>query len=30
MLLQNFKQMNDDKTGHMTILLLSDWLKILE
>jgi len=22
--------MNDDKIGHVTILLLSDWLKILE
>ena len=30
MLLQNFEPMNDDKIGHMTILLLSDWLKILE
>ena len=29
-LLQNFKPMNDDKIGHMTILLLSDCLKILE
>ena len=28
-LLQNFKPMNDDKIGHMTILLLSDWFKIL-
>ena len=30
MLLQNFKPMIDDKIGHVTILLLSDWLKILE
>ena len=29
-LLQNFKPMNDDKIGHVTILLLSDWLKIME
>ena len=29
-LLQNFKPMNDEKIGHVTILLLSDWLKILE
>jgi len=27
---QNFKPMNDDKIGHMTILLLYDWLKFLE
>ena len=30
MLLQNFKPMNDDKIGHVTILPFSDWLKILE
>ena len=29
-LLQNFIPKNDDKIGHVTILLLSGWLKVLE